>query len=93
MSVYLVTYDLLAPGRSYQPLYDRLASWQAVRPLSSVWFVDWVGTSAIAIRDDLQKAIDWNDRLFVTRLRRDWAGLLLLSNAANWLSSPLRTWD
>lgn len=67
MAVFLVSYDLRKPTRDYQPLYDRLKAWKAIRPLESVWIINW-DTSAAKIRDDLKAHIDANDGLLVTKL-------------------------
>jgi hypothetical protein len=64
MTVYVVNYDLRKPGRNYQPLWDRLAAWKAVRGLESMGFIATTAT-AIEIRDDLKVYIDANDGLFV----------------------------
>ena len=67
MSVYAVSYDLKKPGSHYQPLWDRLADWKAVRALESFWLID-SDDAALVIRDDLKKYVDSNDGLFVGRL-------------------------
>jgi hypothetical protein len=67
MAVFVVSYDLRKPGRDYQPLWNRLGEWKAVRGLQSLWFINW-NTTAVAIRDDLAKHIDPNDGLFVGRV-------------------------
>lgn len=64
MSTALITYDLCKPGRNYQPLWDRLEALGAVRVLESVWAIK-TAASAVAIRDDLLRFIDSNDRLLV----------------------------
>jgi hypothetical protein len=64
MTVYVVNYDLRKPGRNYQPLWDRLAAWKAVRGLESMWFIA-TSSTAVQIRDDLKGYIDANDGLFV----------------------------
>lgn len=67
MKTYGASYDLRKPGRSYQPLYDRLAAWKAFRVLESFWIIS-TDASAITIRDDLLKHIDQNDGLLVALL-------------------------
>jgi hypothetical protein len=64
MSTALITYDLRKPGQNYQPLWDRLEALGAVRALESVWVLK-TAASAAAIRDDLLRFIDANDRLLV----------------------------
>ena len=57
MTVYAVSYDLKKPGRNYQPLWDRLAQWKAVRVLESFWVIDTNPSSAAALRDDLKQHV------------------------------------
>jgi hypothetical protein len=92
VSVYLVTYDLRAPERDYESLYGRLADWNAVPLLESVWLIDAIDTTAAVIRDDLAAQMDRNDGLFVTRMRKSWAGRQLEPGASDWLTSDDRTW-
>jgi hypothetical protein len=68
MTVYAVSYDLRKPGRNYQPLWDRLREWKAVRALESFWLIEATANSAATIRDDLKKYIDANDGLLVAAL-------------------------
>lgn len=65
MARYQVNYDLRQPGRNYDTLYQRLATWKAVRVLKSAWIID-TNSNAVTIRDDLAKYIDANDGLLVT---------------------------
>ena len=89
MSVYLVTYDLRAPGRNYDDLYDALKKYTHCHGLESVWFID-SRNSATNIRDHLKKSIDSNDGLFVGKLTRAWAGFSI--ECGEWLKDTSRTW-
>lgn len=67
MATYCVTYDLRAPGRNYQALYDRLRQYpQWAKVTESNWILVTAWT-AVQIRDDLSNYIDANDRLFVLK--------------------------
>ena len=80
---YLVTYDLMTPGKDYSDLtaaIKALGRWQ--HPMLSVWFLDTT-QNAVAVRDALWKVMDSNDRLFVMALS-EWA--------ANGLGSDLYAW-
>lgn len=68
MAVFVVSYDLRKSGQNYQGLYNRLAAWNAIRGLESVWFINWQ-TTAQTIRDDLLKQMDVNDGLFVAEIK------------------------
>jgi hypothetical protein len=85
MATYCVTYDLRAPGRNYQPLWDALAGINAVRGLQSTWFVD-SSHSATAIRDYLRRFIDQNDGIVVIEIGPGWA-TYSAPTSAGWLSA------
>jgi hypothetical protein len=58
-----INYDLVAPGRSYQPVYDYIKSHSAwARPLQSLWLIRTT-KSAATVRDELMKLVDHNDRV------------------------------
>ena len=71
---YIISYDLVAPDRDYQPLWDELARLGATRVLQSQWVVRHGETTASGLRDHFNKFIDSNDRLLVTCLdSSEWA--------------------
>jgi hypothetical protein len=72
MPRYLISYDLNAPGRNYEALFDELARLGAKRFLLSQWGLRNAAT-AVAIRDHLWSFMDRNDRLLVSNLDVDWA--------------------
>jgi hypothetical protein len=84
MSVFIVTYDLMAPGKDYSRLWARLAEWRAVRGLESVWFIE-TQSIATVIRDDLRGYIDANDRLFVGVLSGQTAWTTMRQGAGEFL--------
>lgn len=67
MNKYEVSYDLMAPGKNYEPLYARLREHGAEKILLSQWALKTTWT-AVQIRDDLRRFIDGNDRLLVAGL-------------------------
>jgi hypothetical protein len=67
MTAFVVCYDLRAPGRNYQTLYDRLRQYpQWGKVTESTWVVVTTWT-AVQIRDDLRQYVDDNDRIFVVK--------------------------
>lgn len=77
MSCYAVTYDLRAPGRDYNDLYDRIkriGDW--CHPVESTWLVV-SGQDSEYIRKQLKPALDENDKLIVLKLtgQAAWRGL------------------
>ncbi|HVW64134.1 MAG TPA: SinR family protein [Nitrosospira sp.] len=90
MAVYLVTYDLKAPGRNYQPVYDYLKRFIYCKKLESVWLVQ-TSLSASTIRDNLERLIDANDVIFVVQITAsaDWAACRY--GCGSWLNEPSRS--
>lgn len=85
MATFLVSYDLKAPGRDYQPVWDYLKSvgthWHA---LGSVWFVV-TDLTAQQLRDKIATLIDSNDRVMVVRVDgRNWASTNM-ANGTEWM--------
>lgn len=67
MACYIVSYDLLAPGRNYEGLYGAIKSYTGwARINESVWAVVTHYT-AVQVRDQLSRYIDPNDRIFVLK--------------------------
>ena len=67
--LYIISYDLIAPGQDYEPLWAELNRLGAKRVLQSQWAVRRTNTNPIALRDHLKRFIDANDRLLVTAPR------------------------
>lgn len=67
MKYFLVIYDLLRPGLSYQPLWDALRDLKATRVQESAWVVKGE-YEPDGLRDHLLQFMDENDRLFVARI-------------------------
>lgn len=64
MNMFSVSYDLLKPGQDYTVLWARLRALGGVRVLESQWALMGAYTAG-ALRDDLVRYIDANDRLLV----------------------------
>lgn len=71
MALYFLTYDL-RNSRNYQPLYDELKKFNAVRILESTWCFNRANTNAKGLRDYFKKYIDSDDALIVSEVT-DWA--------------------
>jgi hypothetical protein len=71
MKRWLISYDLLKPGKDYQPLWDELKKLKAQRVLRSQWALR-SSKSAIELRDYLKQYTDTTDRLLISPLD-DWA--------------------
>ncbi len=90
MAVYIVTYDLNAPGKNYTPLIDAIKKYSYCKCLKSAFFVD-TNEDAASIRDKLTKLIDVNDSLYVMELKKHWAANRDMP-CNQWLKADGRTW-
>ena len=86
MGRYIVTYDLLQPGRNYDDLYERIRSYSSsVRITESSWGIA-TDQESKEVRDYLKPALDNNDELLVGRLGTSaWTGLG--EETTNWLKA------
>ncbi|MBM4065288.1 MAG: SinR family protein [Planctomycetes bacterium] len=89
MSIYLITYDLMTPGKDYNKLFDAIKKLGSYfHCLDSTWLVD-TNHEGVGIRDYLRQYIDWNDKLLVTALLGETAWYNLGNEGGNWLKSKL----
>lgn len=72
MALYFLTYDL-RKSRNYQPLYDELENFGAVRILESTWCFKRMNTSAKGLRGALYSICRY--RRWINRFRSDGLGL------------------
>ena len=79
MSLYVISYDLVAQGRNYEPLYSEFLRLGATRVLLSQWLVR-SDSSAVQLRDHFRQYMDGNDRILVNAIDTTWAGYNLLAN-------------
>lgn len=71
--LYLISYDLIKPGKDYTALTDELKRLGAKRVLLSQWVVRRSNTNAEGLRDHFRSFIDTNDRLLVSEMEGGWA--------------------
>jgi hypothetical protein len=73
MKTIQVNYDLRKPGRDYERLYEYLWSYEACRPLQSLWLIK-TNKSVSTVRDELKRYVDRNDEVLVIDVTGDpWA--------------------
>ena len=76
---YSVSYDLNAPGQSYDRIIGELERLGGKRIMYSHWVVNRTNTSAGGLRDHFQGFIDANDRIMVIELDgTNWASYNLM---------------
>jgi len=67
MACYIVSYDLRAPGRNYEALYNAIKAYSTWAHINeSVWAIV-TSQKAKQVRDNLKSYMDQNDRLFVIK--------------------------
>lgn len=91
MSVYIVTYDLNAPGQDYTDLIKEIKKYSHCYALKSAYFID-TRERASEIRDKFKKYLDKNDILYVMELQKHWACNRQMG-CTTWLKDPARTWE
>ncbi len=67
MSSYIISYDLMAPGKNYSSLFEAISSYTNVKILESCYIIK-SSSDETAIRSYLTKYMDSNDRLFIAKL-------------------------
>lgn len=92
MRTFLISYDLLTPGRDYSTLYEHLKSYPAwCRPVRSVWLLktkDFIAPKEV--RDSIAKYVDSNDKIFVINVTDRGAAWKNLDNqVTDWLHTYL----
>lgn len=72
-----IAYDLDKPGQDYTDLIARLKELKAVRILKSDWLLENTAGPE-AVRNDLQRFLDDNDRIMVSEVYNNaaWSNLL-----------------
>ena len=80
--LYMISYDLVAPGRDYRALDERITSLAGRRILESQWLLTHTA-SCSDIWQDLYRFIDPNDRLLVNEM----------TNMATWRTAGLLITD
>jgi hypothetical protein len=89
VAVYMISYDLKAPGRNYDDLYKEIKSLGSnISVLKSQWFVDTAMT-AQQISDTLRSKMDANDNVLVNKFINDYHGYLP-KTIWTWLSEHLK---
>ena len=88
MSIYLVSYDLRAPGRNYQNLHNYLDSFPSwAKPLESVWLIE-TSLTAVQLRDGVFQHVDANDQVFVVDVtKQPTAWRNLGAKVVEWINS------
>lgn len=77
---YLISYDLLKPGKDYQNLWNALYAIGASRRLESEWVCDRTNTTPLGLANYCSQHMDANDRLLVTEMPDNYAYMNLIDD-------------
>ena len=90
MRTFLVSYDLIKPGRDYSTLHTHLMEYPNwCKPLESLWVIKSNG-SPTQIRDTILRYIATNDKLVVVDISEAGAAWINIANeVSSWLQSNL----
>ena len=89
MKSYMIGYDLNAPGKNYDTLFEgikNLGNWWHC--LDSTWIIK-SNLTAEQIRDNLKQYVDSNDNLLVATLTGEAAWWGFRKECSDWLKSNL----
>jgi hypothetical protein len=88
MAIWVISYDLRAPGRNYESLYGALKSVPFAHALDSFWFIEAEGP-ATRIANALRAHMDQNDGLAVIEFTppADWALSAINAPSIEWIKS------
>lgn len=88
-NVIIVTYDLVAPGRNYDKIIEKIQRYEGWARLADSSYLISTGHNAVDVRDDLLRVMDANDVLFVAPVGVPAAWWGLSNEVANWIHSEI----
>lgn len=89
-SVYCISYDLLQPNRDYSGLIEAIKSYSTWwHQTQSVWFI-LTEKTPVDIRTHLSQHIDADDKLFIIKVEKYWAGKGFSEKEYKWLHDNLK---
>ncbi len=85
--VIIVSYDLDAPGKSYEPLLQRIKSYKGWARLGGSAYLILTDQTPVQVRDHLSEALDSNDKLFVGAAPAPSAWRGMPDEVSNWIQA------
>lgn len=79
MTLFLISYDLMKPGKNYDALTEALRQKGAKRVLLSQWALKSTSTS-VQVLEWARQYMDTNDRILVCEVNANWASWSVLIN-------------
>jgi hypothetical protein len=91
MAVHMVSYDLKVKNKDNQELRKAIEEYENIHLHESLWIID-TQQEPSDVRDNLKSHLKDGDKLFVCRLRQNWASQSAGAKNVDWLKSDDRTW-
>ncbi len=89
MNTIQINYDLRAPGRNYQPVYDYIKSYPGwARLLKSCWLIRTTKTPG-QVRDDLNRLTDANDEIATLNVTGCWWATSFSDQRTEWMKNNM----
>lgn len=90
MNTYIISYDLIKPGKDYSTLIAYLKSYVSwAKPLESVWLVK-SPFDASGLRDEVKKHVDGNDKVLVVKVTSETAAWINLpADVSEWIKNSM----
>lgn len=89
MNTYIISYDLIRPGKDYSNLIAHIKSYTWAKPLESVWLIK-SSLTAEQVRNAARAHMDANDKILVidvTSRAAAWANLP--QDVSSWIHNQL----
>ncbi len=87
--IYAITYDLNKTGQDYPALYQKIQSLgETFHALQNLWVLSTTYSGA-TVRDEIRKAVDANDHIFVAQLYKGSYSAWMPVTAHDWLEARL----
>jgi len=90
MKTYIISYDLIQPGKNYEELLKIIKAYLNWARLGGSAYVVQTEESSVQIRDKLLTVLDTNDKLFVGTISAPAAWYGLGTEVSNWLIDKLK---
>lgn len=87
---YIISYDLSEPGQNYEKLLKKIKAYSAWARLGGSAYVILTEEDHVSIRNNLIKALDNNDKIFVGTLSAPAAWYGLGEEVSSWLRDKVK---
>lgn len=89
MTAYIISYDLSQPGQNYENLLKAIKSYGNWAMLGGSAYIIISDSSPVQIRDNLNKELDLNDKLYVGVVTSPAAWIGISDEVSDWLKKNL----